>query len=336
MTPTTSAPKTRNRDVRLLKGIVTDPALDSTVEGDGCSTARCKVLTSHLAMNAYRLALQILRARNTERWGAKALMQDDMRSTFAWLYILLKHDMKLPRKLVTSRVNYRARRPKGSKGKDARPGVTWASTEGEALIDYELLNTLGFNHILVGDTRTFNSQEEVNCCLFNLLYDPQSNDYRLEQATQVNEGPYTALAPLLFGITLSGSPFTGGRVEVDTPFVFLRRVGIEVKTGDEVVIGKGEAILSSTGDKYSRSSSARIPEDIFDSLSLAHLGDITFQMDANGIFVLNAIHVLFPSIQPATGLRIRVILGFEWDEYGIDAQSSQGASGYEHNIWDWM
>ncbi|KAF6741731.1 hypothetical protein DFP72DRAFT_861619 [Ephemerocybe angulata] len=214
---------------------------------------------------------KVLQERNPNRWAAKGRLQQDMRATYAWIYILTKYGEDHPRQLLNSRVSYFS-----SKEVDEAPEVTpyrlrRHSFRRHARYSDEDLDELGLKDLLLTDRRLFDSLEEVQEMVYDLRYDIYGDKFQLQELDLQPVGSGTTPKRGFLEVSLTGSPFLGGSIDVLSPFLYLQKAIIRLQIRGDVTVGLAEVNSYTTGEKYDRKTHCPLPSTIYDSISYADL-----------------------------------------------------------------
>ncbi|KAF5338638.1 hypothetical protein D9611_012750 [Ephemerocybe angulata] len=289
-----------------MKTASTSQLLDKTIE----------------AMQAYALSRQILSYRNLRRWGRKCSgSQDDMRTTFVWLYLRLNCLTGDSRKTISSRI-YRATKeaavnmPCRRSRSIVAPCVT---TPGQ--LDEGLVGQLGLTKSLFNDTRTFGDDDYLQLELL-LTLNPHDNSFSVlgtgvppkvhSETGPVVDDMSVYLSAARFQITFEGSPFAGGSFNIDAPWTHCSYSTVRLLKRDGEVLRTIQVRLVSHGKRYNRIAKCTLPDDLFELLTFDDLHDAviehTLPLNTNSIFVLNALYPVSPQARPFSAVVVKYLL----------------------------
>ncbi|KAF5333676.1 hypothetical protein D9611_002665 [Ephemerocybe angulata] len=240
-------------------------------------------------MQAYALALNALKAGNPDRWAERSLQHEEMRNSFAWIYLKLRHGILDSRGTVGSRVSRLIQLDRRAAGKGKGEGPSTRQPTPEAL-DYDLAARLGVGEFLRKETRRFNSPSEVHRVEYAAV---TGVDEEGEQRVQLCSDPIsrpgapgttytTAIAPSLLTARIDGNPFKGGTVVLSSPWMFSKMCTFRLKTLDGCLLNS----LMVPVETPNRMQAFRLEQEL--------------PLRDNSVFLFNLVHSVLPEVQPTT------------------------------------
>ncbi|KAF6746286.1 hypothetical protein DFP72DRAFT_855546 [Ephemerocybe angulata] len=257
--------------------------------------------------------------RNISKWGQKCSgSQDDMRTTYVWLYLRLNNNTEETRKTISGRI-YRVTKAEAASMPCRRssPIVSPCVTTPEQ-IDMALVSQLGLTDTLLNDTRTFGDINNLQLELL-LTISPSDSSFSV-LGTGVPPKVYSETGPIeddmsvflsaaRFKITFQGSPFAGGSFNIDAPWTHCSYSTIKLLKRDGEVLRTIKIRLGSYGKRYNRVAQCTLPDDLFQRLTPDELHEAviehTLPLNTNSVFVLNALYAVLPQALPFNAVVVK-------------------------------
>ncbi|KAF6750733.1 hypothetical protein DFP72DRAFT_1072160 [Ephemerocybe angulata] len=272
-----------------MKAIACSQILDRTAEG----------------MCAYQASKRILAARDPARWGVKCGGgHEDMRTSFVWMYLVLKYGEDDSRKTVTGRIHRLSKAPPMFPPTGLHIAT---SRDSSSQLDPGLILHLGLPQEVAGGR---NPSFIPSVCNVGYLVCPSAGGSAFELVLDSQEpgcptlclpGPSPPTPPSilsLFRASIDGSPFAGGVIDIFAPWLFNCDCDfrlIDKRTGR--VLSAARTKISCYGPRYQRVTRCKVPPKLVEGVSMVALRDTmveqSLSLNLNSSFLLYAVNTSF-------------------------------------------
>ncbi|KAF6745501.1 hypothetical protein DFP72DRAFT_856447 [Ephemerocybe angulata] len=255
---------------------------------------------------AYRQAIHHLRERTRGRWDLKTQYQATMRTTFVWFYLKTKYSTQQSRNTIGTRIFREVRKMR-------EEGLTTGPSDDKVRTPPPVHSTGS----VVRKTPIFATS--CHNVAYWLEYDPFQDRFKVQgappsfgthpgSASTPTSPHYIPLSPAFINVKLFGDLFGTGFFEITAPWTHSREVSMRLLHSKGHTLRKGTVDSSVSGSRYDKVTVCQLPLDTFTGLGTWDLQGamITLDLDLNdhGTFMMNALNVVLPYIQPVTHLTL--------------------------------